>query len=357
MGKHWILKTKGDPLGTIRNFLYTLWLHAELDGILLPVYKDGEIGVEPCLVEEPNQLAEVDPIVPFVTINSAKVVAQLSKEHPDSHIGVILRSCEARALADKVGRGALEIVNWLLIGIDCLASFPMEDLEWRLKKAGTLENLTREALKFARLGNIAPYRFRQACQMCISPSCADVDLKIILIGLPVNTSILLSARNEEIMDRLGLLQITDGLAPVSLVIQHRRRLEMLIERRASYQNRKMVTLEEDLPSETASLLALFCDCSPCRLCLENCPIYEGELTVHGNGNSVHMDEVECWLGACVACGMCEQACPKKYPLTAIHSCIARGIRVRTLTNLQNGKRLVNSESLNLGGFNAASNTN
>jgi ferredoxin len=33
-----------------------------------------------------------------------------------------------------------------------------------------------------------------------------------------------------------------------------------------------------------------------------------------------------WLAACVGCGMCEQACPREMPLTALHDRLATFVR-------------------------------
>jgi formate dehydrogenase subunit beta len=155
MGTKWILETNGDPLATIQRFLRALWGQVGLVGMLLPLYQIGETGLKPHLVEKPAQLTAADPCLPFVTTNSAKLVDQLTRERPDARLAAVLRSCEARALAEKVQQGLTRVDRWLLIGVDCLASFPVNDFEWRLQKAGTTEQLTREVLKFARQGGIA----------------------------------------------------------------------------------------------------------------------------------------------------------------------------------------------------------
>lgn len=326
MGTQWILETHGDALAIMRSFLYTLWQQDALEGLLIPIYKLGGAGIEPRLLKDPDQLDIADPINPFVSENSAKHVASLAKEYSGAHLGVVLRSCEARALAENEKQGSFDISNWLLIGVDCLSSFPIEDLEWRTEKAGNLENLTRQALRFARQGNIAPYRFRQACQMCIAPSCEDVDINIDLIGLPVREFILISAKSEGISDRLDLSHITDGPAPIAITVQHERMLDLIIERRERCRDRKMFTLERGLPSQIAELIALLVNCSPCQKCLEVCPIFTGELTNQGSIGTASMDKVNSWLAACVACGMCEQACPRNIPLAAVHSKIRRELR-------------------------------
>jgi formate dehydrogenase subunit beta len=327
MGTQWTLKTQGDPLRTIRRFLYALWQHDGLDGLILPIYQNGGSDLKPYLLEDPKQLVVSDPLIPFVAENSAKLVAQFALERSDARLGTVLRSCEARALAEKVRQGSQIPDNWLLIGIDCLCSFPMEDLAWRIQKVGSLENLTREALRFARQGSIAPYRFRQACQMCVAPSCEDVDVNIELIGLPVKECILISTRNEAISSRLGLSHITDGPAPRSIRAQHQRMVDLIIERRTRCRDRKIVILEGELPSQASELLALLVNCAPCQKCLDACPIYAHELAAKGNGNgTAAMKGVNYWLAACVACGMCEQACPRHLPLTVIHCRISQKLK-------------------------------
>ncbi len=319
MCTQWILQTYGDPLTTIRRFLCAIWEQGDLDGLFLPVYQGGGVGITSRLVENPAQLVAADPLVPFVPENSAKLVAHMALDRSDAHIGVALRSCEVRALAEKKMQGYEIPSEWLMIGIDCLCSFPIEDLTWRTQKAGTLEKITRQALRFARQGAIAPYRFRQACQMCITPSCEEVDLNIELIGLPVKEFILISAKNEAISDQFTLSEITTGPAPHTVEAQHDRMIDLLVEHRMRCRDRKILILESELPSQTSEFIELLDSCTPCHQCLEVCPIYSGELAGRDNGNgAVFLEGVNKWLAACVVCGMCEQACPRNLPLTTLH---------------------------------------
>jgi formate dehydrogenase subunit beta len=315
MGTKWILRTNNNPLGAIRNFLYALWIEAKLDGMLLPVYQDKGTGIKPHLLREADRLNRADPLCPFMPANISRLAILSSGEYPEERIGLILHSCEVRALIEKRKLGYQLPEKWITIGVDCLSSFSIEDLEWRLEKAGTLESITRQSLRFARQGGIAPYRFRTACQMCVTPSCEDVDINIELIGLPVKEFILISTKDINTSEQFNLPRISDGPAPISLRRQHRHMLDLIYERRIRCRERSYHLLEDDLPSQPSELTALLSTCTPCQKCLEVCPVYENQLAAQDNGS----EDINQWLGSCVTCGMCEQACPKNLPLTALHS--------------------------------------
>jgi formate dehydrogenase (coenzyme F420) beta subunit len=263
--------------------------------------------------------------VPLVPLNSARLVAERLRKEPfgQTRLGAVLRSCEARALFHVVSREGLNLDGWLIISVDCLASFPLDEEEWRLEKAGTVEHLTREALRFARQGGIAPYRFRQACQMCPSPLAPEADLTIGLLGLPVREYLLVGARDEALAERLRLYELTRGLAPETLVAQRKRLADRLEEQHAATRQAMLAALAADLPDDPNELLAYLENCAPCQACLEVCPVYTGELEKTAGGNEV--ERVLAWLSACVKCGMCEQACPKHMPLAAIHTRLSQRV--------------------------------
>lgn len=323
MGASFIINTYGDALVAVRGFLKDLWAEANLQGMLLPVYQVEKSTAAPRMIEDPGQIEQADPFVPLMTTNAARVVAQIAKQRKDARFGAVLRPCEARALRVNARQGAVDLKNWLTLGVDCLASFPLEDFAWRLKRAGGLEQLSRENLRFARVGGIAPYRYRRACQICPSIGRQNVHLNIGLLGIPTSKFLLVTARKESRARDLNLEAITAGRAPTSLVDQHERSLARLVHRRRLCRDRMACELPALLPRETRGFLALLAGCAPCRSCLEACPIYAGEITPGQNGNGVREEQVNPWLAACVACGMCEQACPNNLPLTAVHARIRR----------------------------------
>ena len=83
----WMIKTRGDPLSAIRLFLYNLWFQIDLDGIILPFYREGETDLKPRLAREPAELLSADPFLPVVSFNAARLVAELNEDHPGAYFG------------------------------------------------------------------------------------------------------------------------------------------------------------------------------------------------------------------------------------------------------------------------------
>ncbi len=319
----WVLNTNGDPLSIVRDFLRSLWPYACLEGMLIPCFQAESNAIVLHLMESPLQLDQAYPLIPLVPVNAAKSILELARTHPQARFAAILRSCEARALTNMHSRFPTKFDNWFIIGIDCLSSFPIEDFEWRLARAGGIEQLSRGNFRFARQGGIAPYRYRRACQMCANPAAQQADLCICLLGLPVSEYVLVRTKDAAIANSLHLDEITGGPAAMSQIAQHEHMLHVLGQRRDRCRERMVGGLASDLPTDPIDFVNLIGNCAPCQNCLEVCPLYAGELEGISNYNLSVSGEVSNWLAACVACGMCEQACPSQLPLTAIHVRILR----------------------------------
>ena len=329
MPASWMLKTNGDPLMAVRGFLVSLWEHAEqspatdLAGMLVPVFQPQADGLLPVLAEDPDELAEVNPFAPLVIMNVAKRVAQISRGRPFDRFAVIVRPCEGRALAAIEKRQPFELSRWLIIGVDCFSSFPYEDFSWRLEKAGSINTLTQETFRFARQGEIAPYRFRRACQMCHSAGWQGADLTIGLLGLPINDYILITAKDAETARKCHLNQVTDGLAPPGSLALRKQVLMAKDQRHLSIEQRMIGNLGELHPDQAEELVAMLQRCAPCRCCLHACPLYNGEFENLPVGSQAQIEAINYWLSFCVACGICEEACLQHLPLTAILSHIGQ----------------------------------
>jgi len=322
----WMLKTNNDPLAAARNFLRDIWDFANLDGMLIPLYQTGHKSVRQSAIYHSEDVREADPFVPLMQVNASRMVSQLAHQHPHAHIAAVLRACEIRALNEQVKRNGLNLENWLIVGVDCLACFPVQDFDWRVEKAGSVEALTREVLRNARQGGIALDRFRSACQMCSRPESPHVDICIDLLGLPVKEIILVDTKNDVIAEELNLGKITDGPAPNELVTQRDQMLEKIEERRARARERQLRELAPDLPANLDQLVAFLQDCQPCVMCMEACPVHAEELVPAVKDRRMTHDMARSWLVSCAECGMCEQACPKEVPLAAIMNRIGRELK-------------------------------
>lgn len=336
MKTSWLLGTNGDALEVVRQFLLELWSYAGLNGMLVPIYHVDKTNIYPSFVEDPAQLMLADPLAPMVSASSAKLVLQIMDVNPEARLAFVWRSCEARAWQWLIEQKKITPGNWLVIGVDCLSSFSSQDFEWRVERAGNVERLTRETLRFARMGGISPYRYRNACQICTSPVVQDADLNIELLGLPVKNTLLITAKDREIVKKLRLRELTDGEAPPSLVSRREATLGVLSGRRRQVADRMEQGLSDDMPAEVGSLLQYIANCAPCQECLQACPTYMGEFSPAANGGAGTISAATRWLESCIACGMCEDACPKHMPLTVmfrhIHHALQDDVTLTPATN-------------------------
>lgn len=327
MNTPWILNTQGDPLRAIRRFLQDLWRFNPFKGMLVPIYLPRDAVVAPQLVDSAGKLAAMDPFAPVTKTNAAKQVRALARRDPQGRYGALLRPCEVRSLGAMIKRDSFKLDNWVVIGIDCLAAFPAKDFGWRAERAGGVERLTEEVLRFARLGGILPYRFRKSCQMCSQCWSEEADLNIGVMGIPVREYILVTPKDERTAQQLVLHQATHGRASPEKINKHEKtlgRVDILHDR---VRDRLTKELPPELPRSVGGLISLLAKCAPCKECLNACPIYNGELDVLSNGGSVSMEAVTRWLAFCSQCGMCEDVCPKETPLTAIVGSISRKLNL------------------------------
>jgi formate dehydrogenase subunit beta len=326
----WLLRSHNDPLAAIRGFLEDLWFSAGLEGMLVPIADAEHETVRYRVIHHPEELSRAVPAVPVMQSNAGRLVAELARERPGARLAAVLRACEVRAFNDWLDREAVDLGDWLIIGVDCLGSFPAQDFEWRVEKAGGVEALIRDLLRNARQGGIAPSRFRSACQMCEEPGPAGCDLCIDLMGLPVRDALMIGVRDEGLANELWFDQITDGPAPAAMIAEHEISLDEVRERRQRAREREVQALAPRLPRDLDELLSYLLACQPCTSCLEACPVLpDGIITALESGTLSHALARQ-WVIACAECGMCEQACPKAAPLAAIMNRISRELKQEAL---------------------------
>jgi ferredoxin len=154
--------------------------------------------------------------------------------------------------------------------------------------------------------------------MCESPFAPPADLSLEVLGLPAREFVMVSARDNTLSDRLGLKDYTDGLAPAFLIAQRQRLADQIRERHAATRQDEVKNIPAGVPVEADVFLRHITGCAPCQSCLDVCPVYDGELLAYSDGFPA---QAFIWLESCVKCGMCEQACPRGLPLTAVHACL------------------------------------
>ena len=317
MTTQWVLSTKGDPLGTVNNFVKEVWQAAGLQGLILPSSIKNELRI----VEDPASLVDINPFQPLMLMNIAGLVPNVLKEHPNARFGILLRPCELRALNEVTERKAIKPGQLLTICVDCLGTFPEDEFEWRSIRTGSDAGLTKEALQFAPQGGIAAYRYRAACQMCVSPGAHSADINLGVLGLPVRQSILVDGEP----DLLDWSKVTNKEADQPLISKREVMLSKLVERHTETRDRVLSGLVEVLPANVDVLLDQFEDCGSCQSCMDACPICTNEYPRRATDGRFERQDVVNWLVDCAGCGMCEQSCPKHMPLSIIFTHVKKSL--------------------------------
>lgn len=329
MNTEWSLLTHGDPIGAIQHFLQAVWAQADLDAMLAPMNVESVIP-QPHIIADPQELAGLNPFKPVMSCNASRFLPGLIESREKERVAALLRPCELRALHAMQEHGAaLQPGNGnghgfqglLTICVDCLGTFPVEDFQWRADRKGSPEGLARESLQFARLGGLNAYRYRTACQLCASPQAQGADLNLGVIGVPVRQYILVQTRNEAVAEELDLGRLLVTPAGQELVRRRNRQVARLVERNSNVRERILHGLGEMLPANLNALVHQFQECGQCQECLEACPICCVDKPRRAPDGELFKEDVARWLVSCAGCGMCEQACSQRKPLSAIFAYI------------------------------------
>jgi formate dehydrogenase subunit beta len=334
-----ILNVKdGDTLGAVREFLKVLLTERVVDSLLVPLEVPSPDQVSPIIVREPQELDSANPLAPVMRINAAAVLARVQREESASRLGAVLRPCELRAVIELAKVERIDLEQLMLIGIDCMGTYEA-DAYAQLARASA-ETPTDEMLKWTRQGPIAPYRLRNACQMCEHFTVEQADIAIGLIGLNVRERLLIQT-DDPIATRLHLHEgdINGRQKAVARLASIRR-----------HRHEQALTQAEQLLHDLPSVIGLLASCTACGECIDACPFYgtnafkpqptqeptnrlrdwpsNKDQTIREHAMGPLSDLIE-WgrrAASCVSCGMCESACSRHVPLTAIQGVLGRKVR-------------------------------
>lgn len=338
----------GDLLSALREFLRQLLEKKVVDALMVPVELPSGDAVSQTLIKDPDRLQRANPLAPVMMVNSAKLVSNLTRRGSSEKVGVVLKSCEMRALIELVKLQQASLDNLVTIGIDCLGTYEVPQYALLSQELGDGAGPSAEQLQAGERGEVSPqdgYEFRAACQICEYPIPNNVDINLGLIGVDTETMIFLEMEQEtgkEALEKLGLEQ---GEAPA-----REEAIARLVSAREKNRDEAFAQLRETV-NDMASLVAQFSTCVTCHNCSTACPICyckecifetdtfrhpsERYLTWAGRKGAArmpsdtvlyHLTRMNHMVSSCVGCGVCESACPSNLPLALIFRAVGRKVQ-------------------------------
>jgi formate dehydrogenase subunit beta len=343
-------------------FLRGLLEKGIVDALLVPRHTPAGDNVVQTLFTDPARLEGIDPIAPVLPVNSAKLVSDLTETGVVGRLGAVLRSCEVRALIELVKLKQASLDDVILIGVDCLGTYEMNDYAALAASSngnpstGSGRRLSTDLLAQAKERHLAPHeghQFRVACQMCEYPVPQGVDLALGLIGLDTDKEILITASNE-LAEKLGL-------SPAEVPAVRQEAVDGLVAERTAERNRRLADFRQRV-ADMPSLLAEFSRCIRCHNCMVACPICyckecifrtatfdhasaqyfrwanrKGAIRMPTDTLIFQLTRLNHMATSCVGCGMCESACPNDLPVATIFRAV--GEKVQALFDYVPGRSL------------------
>ena len=326
---------------TVQALLRSLLERGTVDALLVPLTLPGGTTA-PTLVTNPQALDQADPLAPILPINAARAASQLTMTGHSQKLGLVLRACEIRALVELVKFQQANLDQALIIGIDCLGTYPLADYQ----AADDKDQVVDDLLAGATSGELTPHQglaFRSACQICEQPlpQGEHVALTLGLVGVEPG-QLYLKAR-DDLAEALEL--VPNGTPP-----GRKAAAQNLIAARTQARDEALAEVRQRLGDQPnmQGLLQEFSACIRCHNCMINCPIcycrecifrtptfeHESQLyfqwaerkgTVRMMPDTLlfHLTRLNHMVTSCVGCGLCTDACPADIPVATLFRAVGQ----------------------------------
>ena len=332
MATHSLSVKDGHVNDAVNDFLKHLLTSKKVSALLVPQATPEKKTPFPVLIADPKKL-HADVVAPVMPSSTAKILSHMTKvQAPTTPIGVVLRSCQIKALIELAKLNQAKLDNLIIIGVDCLGTFPLTTFTTFPEKQGPtkahLEAFTKKT------GETDKY-LRTSCTVCQDLAPINSDITIGLFGVDIDKELLVEANTDT-----GKKLLED----LKLGTAHENHREKTLKELHEVQAKKHAAFVKDKGDIKGidKLAAFFETCVNCHNCRVACPIcyckeclydsavfdqeaYKYLRKADAKGlYKLPPDSVLFQLGrmnhmilSCVQCGLCEQACPNNIPLMDI----------------------------------------
>ncbi len=338
----------GNTLEAVQSLLRTLLDRKIVDALLVPI-QGANNSVMPALVRSSTRLDNADPLAPVMAFNGARLVSMLTRENPNARIGVVLRSCEIRALIELVKFNQASLDQTVIVGVDCYGTLTVPAYAGALKQS---PDLTARMLSRAKDAAADDGSIRSACAMCERPTPTHADIAIGFIGVD-SARALVVEMSDAIATQLGIAPDT------ALAADREKAVANLVARRITTRDVEFKRFHEQVHA-TGTMASYFANCLECTNCMNACPICYCKECFFRTANAEHaprellrsaerqgaiylpsdallfqLTRLNHMATSCVGCGICEAACPHNIPLTAMFRSV--GARVQKIFEYEPGR--------------------
>ena len=329
-----ILKIKNsDPVKSVNDFLKDILRTGKIKALLVQQEVPSKKLSFPFLIADPEKLSS-NVFSPVLPVSTATIVSRITKfEGPKEPIGIVMRSCQIRALIELVKLNQASLDNIIIIGVDCLGTFSINKFTDFSEKTTTTNYLFES---FSKKTKDADKYLRTACMICKNPIPTNADLTIGVYGTDPTNELIIEANSEQgkkLIEDFKLEEIKDQKS-------REKAIETVLKDKTK-KREEFIKSKESIKGIDA-LSEFFDKCINCHNCMKACPICyckeclfdssvfdseaykylkkasnRGLFKMPTDSILFHLGRMNHMVLSCVECGLCQQACPSDIPLMEI----------------------------------------
>jgi len=329
----------------VKGFLKTLLEKEVVRGVVAPSALPSGVNAAQSLITDPAMLENADPLAPVMAVSTAKLLSQMTRLKPmEKPVAVLLRPCELRATIELTKLKQANLDNLLLISMDCAGTFSVKTYASLVEEGQDVREIEKKLLN----GEDEPM-LRPVCQGCEWSVPGNSDITIAKHGLEADQFGLI-AHTEKGEKALEL--VTEGEVWEGGEEKRNSAIEKWNEEKIAKRDSQFSELKERV-SGIENLLKTYDRCINCHNCMTVCPICfckecffdsavfefesdrfidwsraKGNLRLPTDTLLFHLGRMNHMSTSCVACGMCQDACPNDIPVAQIFKMVGYNTQKR-----------------------------